>query len=85
MTEQIRVVLPDAALHVVQVGMTDPARLDLHHGLPGPGIGTVIVTSSTGASLAREMTAWTCCGTTNSFLSGEDLDPARPRGGNVQG
>jgi hypothetical protein len=37
--EQEGEVVADAALFVVQVGMTDPAGLHLHHGLTGSGIG----------------------------------------------
>ena len=37
--EQEREVVVDAALAVVQVGVADPARLDLHDRLARPGIG----------------------------------------------
>ncbi len=39
MAEQEGEVVADSALFVVQVGMTDPAGLYLHHGLAGSGIG----------------------------------------------
>ena len=54
--EQEREVVVDAALAVVQVGVADAAGLDLDHGLAGPGSGTTMVVSSTGAPLARAMT-----------------------------
>ena len=37
--EQEREVVVDAALAVVQVGVADPAGLDVDDRLPGPGIG----------------------------------------------
>ena len=37
--EQEREVVVDPALLVVQVGVADPAGLDLHHRLAGPGVG----------------------------------------------
>ena len=37
--EQERVVVVDAALAVVQVGVADPAGLDPHHRLAGPRVG----------------------------------------------
>jgi hypothetical protein len=40
-TEQVGVVVTDAALDVVQVGVADPAGLDLDHRLPRSGIGHV--------------------------------------------
>jgi hypothetical protein len=36
----------------------------------------LIVTSSTGASFAREMTPLTCCGTASSWFRGFGLNPA---------
>jgi hypothetical protein len=60
--EQEREVVVDAALAVVQVGVAHPAGLHLHHHLAGTGIGDDDVTSSTGAPLARAMTALTVCG-----------------------
>ena len=60
--EQERELVVDAALAVVQVGVADPARLDLHDRLTGPGSGTTTSTSSTGAPLLRAMTPVTVCG-----------------------
>ena len=39
MPQQVRVVLPDPALAVVQVGVADPAGLDLDHSLARPWVG----------------------------------------------
>ncbi|MCO5555078.1 hypothetical protein L7F22_008618 [Adiantum nelumboides] len=39
--EQERELVVDAAAFVVQVGVADPAGLDLHHGLTGTGIGDI--------------------------------------------
>ena len=39
--EQEREVVVDPALAVVQVGVADPAGLDLHHRLARPGVGDV--------------------------------------------
>ena len=36
--QEVGVVVPDAALDVVQVGVADPAGQDVHHGLAGAGI-----------------------------------------------
>ena len=51
--EQEGELVVDAALAVVQVGVADPARLDRHDRLPGPGSGTMIVSMRTGSSPAR--------------------------------
>ena len=60
--EQERELVVDATVAVGQVGVADPARLDPHDHFAGPGSGTVMSTSSTGAPLLRAMTPRTCCG-----------------------
>ena len=60
-TEQEREVVVDPALAVVQVGVADPARLHVDHGLAGTGSGTTIVSIHRRA-LPRATTPFTSYG-----------------------
>ena len=59
MAEQERELVVDAALPIVQVGVAHAARLHLDERLAGPGSGTTIVSTVTGAPLPRATTPFT--------------------------
>ena len=61
MAEQVREVVSDAALAVVQVVWQTPQAEMSTTASPGPGSGTVTSTSSTAAPFARAMTPLTTC------------------------
>ena len=62
--EQVREVVADAALAVVQVGVAHAARLHARRApRPGPGSGTTIVSTRTGSPFAGATTPRTSCAT----------------------
>ena len=59
MPQEIRELIPNRALSIVQVRVADPTSLNPNQRLPGPGSGTKIVSNETGAPLDAEITACT--------------------------